>query len=89
MIFPQLAELRLLNEEAFTTCKPKLNEVIRDVLLLRKGRITHLTTPAFHDNDMMDFLRKHVPHLEVCYSHFHCHMSLIFLQILPSVTLSD
>jgi hypothetical protein len=75
-IFPHLTELRLFYNE--TVADSKLRETIRDVLLLRKGRITHLTVPPFHGDDGMDFLKKYVPHLEVCCVCFHRHILSIF-----------
>jgi hypothetical protein len=73
--FPHLTELHLhppiyTGDAGHWPCA-----AVKLVVLIRKGRITHLTTPGFGDNDDMEFLKKHVPHVEVCRLHFHCDMS--------------
>ena len=81
MIFPQLTELRLLydGEESLT----ELGKVIGDIVHFRQGNITHLTTPALHD-DTMKYLKAHVSHLEVHCSQFHYHSRLTLSQVLPT-----
>jgi hypothetical protein len=76
--FPHLTELHLhraiyTGDAGHWPCA-----AVRLVVLTRKGRITHLTIPGFGASDGMEFLKKHVPHVEVCRIHFHCDMSFIF-----------
>ena len=58
MKFPHLKKLHLLDD----TMDAEIAQVIQDVLLLRKGTITHLTTRMPQDVTM---LRDHVAHLKV------------------------
>ena len=58
-----------------------LDEIIRDFLVLRVRRVSHLTIPAFLENYVTESLKEHIPYLEVrdptsCYT-----ASLILLQI--------
>jgi len=60
-----------------------LDEIIRDFLILREGTLSHLTIPAFLENDVTESLKKDIPYLEVrgltpCNT---CTVSLILLQI--------
>ena len=45
-----------------------LDEIIRDFLVLRKGKISHLTIPAFWENNVTESLKKDLDilHLEAC-----------------------
>jgi hypothetical protein len=61
MKFPHLRELRLLDY----TMDAEIAQAIQDVLILRKGAITHLTTRMPQDVAMLQFLRDHVAHLKV------------------------
>ena len=63
MIFPHLSELRLLGYHLTM----EVAQAIQDVLLLRKGTLTHLTTCMPKDVAVLQFLRDHVPNLEVYY----------------------
>ena len=42
-----------------------LDEIIRDFLVLREGKISHLTIPPFPENNVTESLKKHVPYLKV------------------------
>ena len=46
----------------------KLDKILRDFLVLREGKISHLTIPAFPKNydDVTELLKKDIPYLEVC-----------------------
>jgi len=70
--FTHLTELHLLYERRYDypECYSKLGKAIQDLVDFRKGSITHLTIPPFDDN-IMESLRGHVPHLKVCHSSFH------------------
>jgi len=58
-----------------------LDEIIRDFLVLREGKISHLTVPAFRENNVTESLKKYVPNLEV-HDLTSCNtVSLILLQI--------
>ena len=58
MKFPHLKKLHLLDD----TMDAEIAQAIQDVLLLRKGTITHLTTRMPQD---VAVLRDHVAHLKV------------------------
>jgi hypothetical protein len=58
-----------------------LSETIRDFLVLREGKISHLTIPPFLENNLTESLKEHVPYLEVRGLMFCHHSSLIPLQI--------
>jgi len=58
-----------------------LDEIIRDFLVLREGKISHLTIPPFLGNNVIESLRKHVPCLKVCGPISRNRPSLIPLQI--------
>jgi hypothetical protein len=83
MIFPHLTELHLLPDDWGTFDNADLGEVIQTFLLQRN--ITHLTTPPFRDNDVMEFLKEHVLYLKVCCLLSHNCILLILLQILPGL----
>ena len=57
-----------------------LGEIIRDFLILREGKISHLTIPAFLENNVTESLKKYIPYLEVR-DLTSCNTSLILLQI--------
>ena len=63
MIFPHLSELHLFDYHLTIG----IAQAIQDVLLLRKGTLTHLTTCMPKDVAVLQFLRDHVPNLEVYY----------------------
>ena len=64
MKFPHLKKLHL-SEYYCTIMDAEIAQAIQDVLILRKGTITHLTTRMPQDVAMMQFLRDHVAHLNV------------------------
>jgi len=88
-IFAHLTKLHLLYEpysdeyyddESYS----RLGKVIQDLVHFRKGSIgsiTHLTIPPL-DDDIMELLRGHVPHLKVCHSRFH----LLYVERLTSLS---
>jgi hypothetical protein len=82
MILPHLTELHLLPNDWETFDNADLGEIIQTFLLQRRS-ITHLTTPPFRDNDVMEFLKEHVSYLQVRCLLSHNHTPLILLQILP------
>jgi hypothetical protein len=61
MKFPHLKKLHLLDY----TMNAEIAQAIQDVLLLRKGAITHLSTRVPQDVAILQFLRDHVAHLTV------------------------
>lgn len=75
-IFPHLTELHLLYKGRGFISDARLGQAIQDVVLLRKGKITHLTT-VFCDADVMRFLRDQIPYLKVRYPLVHDHWRLI------------
>lgn len=79
MIFPDLAELHLLSDPWEVLSNAEIAHDIQDVLFLRKGTITYLTTPAFRVIDAAQFLKDHVPYLEVRYPPVHSLRRLIIL----------
>lgn len=70
--FPHLSELRLpfkIDDRYNSSRDPVgvygLDESIRDFLVLREGKISHLTIPPFPENNVTESLKKHVPYLKV------------------------
>jgi len=95
-IFPHLTELHMLYDLYYIRISDndysRLGEVIRDLVHFRKGSITHLTIPPLDDN-IMESLKGHVPHLKVCHSSFHLlhveRLSSIVLQVGPPLKIVD
>ena len=58
-----------------------LDEIIRDFLVLRVRRVSHLTIPAFLENNVTESLKKDIPYLEVCDLTSYNTASLILPQI--------
>jgi len=58
-----------------------LDEIIRDLSVLREGKISHLTIPAFLEKYVTESLKSHIPYLEVRDTTSCNTASLILLQI--------
>jgi len=66
IFFPHLMQLHMSFDGAGTLSDPVLAQAIQDLVALRGKRITHLTTPAYQDVKVMQFLRDQVPYIKVC-----------------------
>jgi len=65
ILFPHLTQLHMSFGGTGLISDPVLAETIQNFVILREKRITHLTTPAYRDVEVMQFLRDQIPYLKV------------------------
>jgi hypothetical protein len=68
--FPSLQEVEFLVRLNVTAeCSDEELELLHDFVLARKGTLTRLAIPPINDMDILNPLRAHIAHLEVCFAH--------------------
>jgi len=96
-IFAHLTKLHLSyapysNRHNHSQSYSRPGKVIQDLVHFRNGSITHLTIPPFDDN-IMELLRGHVPHLKVCHLRFHLlhveRLTLLFCRLVLQWSSAD